>query len=182
MIEILIKDLSTNCFIQINNFFMISSYDNLDYLLKGFLPLDNDKNIIIKQSVKKRNVIKSKIYIYDNSLNEVKIIVDDSPMINDYYKINKDLFVYSIEKKMIFKKFDGEDISDREIIIREPYITFLYYYVKDKILFAEGNLIIYLIKLNISNPEVFQKINLENNMHTIKYRYHFFDEDSIYLR
>ena len=98
----------------------------------------------------------------------VKIIVDDSPMINDYYKINKDLFVYSIEKKMIFKKFDGEDISDREIIIREPYITFLYYYVKDKILFAEGNLIIYLIKLNISNPEVFQKINLENNMHTIK--------------
>ena len=174
MIEILIKDLSTNCFIQINNFFMISSYDNLDYLLKGFLPLDNDKNIIIKQSVKKRNVIKSKIYIYDNSLNEVKIIVDDSPMINDYYKISKDLFVYSIEKKIIFKKFDGEVISDREIIIKE--------YVKDKILFAEGNLIIYLIKLNISNPEVFQKINLENNMHTIKYRYHFFDEDSIYLR
>ena len=117
------------------------------------------------------------IIIYMN----VKIIVDDSPMINDYYKINKDLFVYSIEKKMIFKKFDGEDISDREIIIREPYITFLYYYVKDKILFAEGNLIIYLIKLNISNPEVFQKINLENNMHTIKYRYHFFDEDSIYI-
>ena len=70
MIEILIKDLSTNCFIQINNFFMISSYDNLDYLLKGFLPLDNDKNIIIKQSVKKRNVIKSKIYIYDNNLYE----------------------------------------------------------------------------------------------------------------
>lgn len=49
---------------------MISSYDNLDYLLKGFLPLDNDKNIIIKQSVKKRNVIKSKIYIYDNNLYE----------------------------------------------------------------------------------------------------------------
>ena len=70
MIEILLKDLSTNCFIQINNFFMISSYDNLDYLLKGFLPLDNDKNIIIKQSVKKRNVIKSKIYIYDNNLYE----------------------------------------------------------------------------------------------------------------
>ena len=78
---------------------MISSYDNLDYLLKGFLPLDNDKNIIIKQSVKKRNVIKSKIYIYDNSLNEVKIIVDDSPMINDYCKINKDLFVYILLKK-----------------------------------------------------------------------------------
>lgn len=153
----------------------------------------NTENIFIfKQKIPKyacyvnassqKSIAESKIVAYDNNFDtfsKEKIILNINQMIYDFFKITNNIFAFSVENKVIIKRIDNADPPEK-ITINELNIGFLYYNEKEKILFCEGKSTIYLVNLGSINPEVFQKLDTLN-MLSIKYRYYFFEEDSIYF-
>jgi len=72
--------------------YLLSQNDEAFYR-KGLIYLEKDKNIIIKDSH-----FTSQILIYNDLFNEEKIKLEINNRINDYLKINQNLFVFSIKK------------------------------------------------------------------------------------
>ena len=101
-------------------------------------------------------------------------------MIYFFFKITNNIFPFFVENKVIIKRIDNADPPEK-VTINELNIGFIYYNEKEKILFCEGKSTIYLVNLSSINPEVFQKLDTLN-MLSIKYRYYFFEEDSIYFQ
>ena len=155
---------------------MLSQNDE-EFYIKGLIYLEKDKNIIIKDSY-----YTSQILIYYDLFNEEKIKLEFNNRINDYLKINQNLFVLSIKKKIKIISINNEDFidEDKEITINEEGMKFIYYNKKEKILFSMGNRILYLINFNCISPEVVQKIEIKNYV-DIKYRYYFSEKESIYF-
>ena len=187
---ITIKHINAECTTYINHICLSPP----KYELKGCLYLDTDNILIFKQTRPKyacslngkeqKLLADSKITAYDNNFDkfsEEKIILNINQMIYDYFKITNNIFAFSVINKIIIKRINNSEVPENEIVINEPYIGFLYYNEKENILFCEGKSTIYLINLSSVNPEVFQKLD-SLNMFSIRYRYYFFEEDSIYLQ
>ena len=131
--------------------------------IDGLIHLEKDKNIIFK-----RNTKYSKISIYNDLFNEVRIQLEINSRIRDYLKINQNIFVISIKKKIKIISIINEGFIDEEITIDEEPMKFIYYDKKEKILFSMGHRILYLINFNCISPEVVQKIEI-NYYDYIKY-------------
>ena len=142
--------------------------------------MDTNKNIIFKNS---REI--SRIYLYNDLFDNDKVVKirNIRELIEDYFKISQNKFVFSIYNGIHFIKIENENINiDREIKFNRDMdiITFIYYNKNRKILFSKARKNLYLISLNSINPEIIQILDM-TGFDNIKYRYYFFEEKSIYF-
>ena len=179
IIKIIINNLNNDCKYNIIRYNLLSDEFQRDFKIFGLIHLDINKNIILKNDEKN-----SRISLYNDLFDKKneEIIRGDIQLIKeDYFKISQNIFVFSTINKIYFIKIEDENIIiDGEIKFNKDIITFIYYNKNRKILFSNGTQNLYLINLNSINPEIIQILDM-SGFKNIKYRYYFFEEESIYF-
>ena len=180
IIKLIINNLNNDCKYNIIRYNLLSDEFQSDLKKIGLIHLDTNKNIIFKNS---REI--SRIYLYNDLFDNDKVVKirNIRELIEDYFKICQNKFVFSIYNGIHFIKIENENINiDREIKFNRDMdiITFIYYNKNRKILFSKARKNLYLISLNSINPEIIQILDM-TGFDNIKYRYYFFEEKSIYF-